>query len=259
MAGFVCFYYGNTGSSWLVETLSTSPDILVTGFEPLETWAWEASAPEKLAWASTALTPPSDTRSEDALATWSARLAASPQFQGTLGKRGFRLTGWKMTPGAVDDPKGILEVLAGTGSKAIVLVRQNRVKHAVSLYRYHEEGKSQFEGKGERPPSKVPVLAMAKWLWESQRLHDKVVAFGERCVSTLGSAAVAHLSYEEFVTPEGKARTIERMAAFLGVDSSRLFQGHFDKATSDDLRSALVNYDQLRRAFFLTPYRRHFE
>ncbi|HKZ25504.1 MAG TPA: hypothetical protein VJ398_06905 [Acidimicrobiia bacterium] len=33
---FVVVYYGNTGSTWLVETLSTSPEVLVPAFEPLE-------------------------------------------------------------------------------------------------------------------------------------------------------------------------------------------------------------------------------
>jgi hypothetical protein len=258
VAGFVCMYYGNTGSSWLVETLSTSPEILVTGFEPLEKWAWEAPAEAKLAWMRAALSPPQDTVSEESLAVWAATLSISPQFKGTLGKSGFRLTGWKMTWGSVGDPEGILQVLADTGSKVISLVRENRVKHALSLYRYHEEGKSQFESKGKRPPSEVSAMAMTKWLAESQRLHDQAVRFSHRCEKTLGRQNVAHVAYEDFVTPDGKRATTERLTRFLGVDPERLIQSRFEKATPDDLESALVNYRQLRRKFFFTPYRKYF-
>jgi hypothetical protein len=242
----------------LVETLSTSPEVFTTGFEPLEKWAWDAPSDEKLAWMKAALQPPGDTVSEEALADWSATLGASPQFHGTLNKTGFRMTGWKMTWGSVGDPDGVLKVLAETGSKAILLVRENRVKHALSLYRYHEEGKSQFEKKGTRPPSEVSIVSMAKWLRESQRLHDQAVGFGRQCETALGKENVAHVSYEEFVTPEGKRRTMDRMADFLGLDPDRFVQSNFEKATSDDLRDALVNFKQLRRKFFFTPYRKFF-
>jgi hypothetical protein len=251
-------YYGNTGSSWLVETLSTSPEVLVTGFEPLEKWAWDAPASDKLAWMRAALSPPEDTVSEESLAAWANELSASPQFHGTLGKTGFRMTGWKMTWGSVGDPEGIIGVLAETGSKVISLTRSNRVKHALSLYRYHEEGKSQFDKQGKRPPSTVPAVAMAKWLRESQRLHDQAAGFADRCVEALGADNVIHVAYEDFVTADGKREITRRLTGFIGVDPDRLVQSRFEKATPDDLKSALVNYGKLRRQFFFTPYRKYF-
>ncbi|MFO7547442.1 MAG: hypothetical protein R6X29_01035 [Acidimicrobiia bacterium] len=257
MAGFVCLYYGNTGSSWLVETLSTSPEVLVTGFEPVEQWAWDAPAGDKLAWMREALTPPVG-QSDEAFEAWGERLAASPQFDSTFGKHGISLTGFKMTWGAVDDPEGIIRVIDETGSKAISLVRENRVKHALSLYRYHEEQKSQFEQKGVRPPSRVPYEVMVRWLEESSRLHEEALGFAERCESVLGPGRVARVAYEEFVTSEGKEATIRRLAGFLGIDQEGIRRSRFEKATPDDLREALDNYLEMRLRFALTPHRRDF-
>lgn len=258
MAGFVCIYYGNTGSSWLLETLSTSSQVFVPGFEPLERWAWKTDDEVKVEWMRSALTPPADTTSETQLAEWAARLSASPQFHGTHDRTGFTHVGWKMTWGAVDDQTAILDVLAETRSKAIVLGRENRVKHALSLYRYHDEGKSQFDKAGERPPSTVPKEAMDRWLRESQRLHDENAAFARKTENKIGTENLFELSYEQFVDEAGKESTIRRVATFLGLDDSLIKRSGFQKATPDDLRSALTNYEELRRAYRFSKYRRFF-
>ena len=257
MAGFVCIYYGNTGSSWLLETLSTSSELFVPGFEPLERWAWQAEDSVKIEWIRTALTLP-DTTSESDLASWAERLSTSPQFDGTHGRTGFTHVGWKMTWGAVDDQHAILDVLGETRSKAIILGRENRVKHALSLYRYHEEGKSQFDNAGQRPPSTVSKDALERWLRESQRLHDENAAFARKAENRIGLENMFELNYEEFVDEAGKERTIRRVAAFLGLDESLIQRSRFQKATPDDLRSALTNFEELRRAFRFSKYRRFF-
>lgn len=258
MAGFVCLYYGNTGSTWLLETLSTSPELLVPGFEPLEPWAWEAPDEVKASWMRTALTVPEDTSTNEALADWCEALSASPQFHGNHDRTGWWLTGWKMTWGAVDDPQVILDALGAAGAKAISLGRENRVKHALSLYRYHEEGKSQFDRQGERPPSSVSKKAMDRWLAESQRLHDEAFEFADRCRRVIGDENVLPLAYEEFVDDEGKEATLRKAAAFLGMDPAGIRRSRYQKATADDLRSALVNFDELRRAYRFSRYRRFF-
>ncbi len=258
MSGFICLYYGNTGSSWLVETLSTSPRVFVPGFEPLERWAWKGSDREKADWARTALTPPAATSSRAAIAEWHEALQESPQVKPDHFKLGFDMTGWKMAWAAIDDPLSVLGVMAETGAKAIVLSRENRVKHALSLYRYHEEGKSQFQGTGERPPSRVEKDALQRWLKESQRLHDEGSSFGNRCRETLGSDNVLSITYEEFVTAEGKTSTIERMCHFLGIDPAGIRLSRFEKATPDALSSALENFEELRKSYRFSRYRRFF-
>lgn len=258
MAGFVCFYYGNTGSSWLLGTLSTSPDMCMPGFEPVERWAWDVADAEKAAWMRTALTPPGPT--QEAFDAWCEILSVSPQFK--VRKTvvpGFTVTGWKMTWGALDDPDVILDVLADTDAKAIILSRENRVKHALSLYRYHDEGKSQFEMDGVRPPSTVPKESMDKWLKESQRLHDESAAFARTVRARLGDEKVIDVAYEEFVDEAGKEATIQRVGPFVGLDPAGMERSYFEKATADDLESAIVNFDELKRAYRFSRYRTFFK
>ncbi|MDH5616573.1 MAG: hypothetical protein OEY62_08545, partial [Acidimicrobiia bacterium] len=99
---FVVVYYGNTGSSWLVETLSTSEDVLVPAFEPLELWAWDAPDAEKMAWIRGAFTPP-EPRTPEAMQRWFEEMSSSPQFKGVKGREQFRIVGFKMTEGTLTD------------------------------------------------------------------------------------------------------------------------------------------------------------
>lgn len=258
MAGFICFYYGNTGSTWLVETLSSSPRVFVPGFEPLEEWAWSAPDSEKLAWMRTALDPPSDTSSWDSISRWHASLQRSPQVVPDHFKLGFDLTGWKMGWGAISDIEGTLQVLASTGAKVISLTRSDRVRHAVSLYRYHEEGRSQFQVNGIRPPSSPSKTSLDKWLKESRRLHRNATALSRRFVAGIGPDNVFDVTYEEFVDDAGKTETISRLCSFLGLDEAGIRRSGFEKATPDNLASALGNFEELKNAYRFGRYRRFF-
>lgn len=258
MAGFVCIYYGNTGSSWLLDALAASPQVLVPGFEPVEGWAWDAPHDERVEWVRTALDAPPE-RQGARYDTWVEALRASPQVDVVPNKPGFERVGFKMNDLAVFATEATVDALADSGAKAIVLTRENRIKHALSLYRYHEEGKSQFgENKGERPPSKVGVRAFDRWVKESQRLHGEALRVRAALVDRLGPEKVTDLAYEEFSSEEGKQGTIDRLAAFLGIEPIELTEGRFKKATSDDLRSAIVNYDTLRLRYALSPLRSYF-
>lgn len=257
MSGFVCIYYGNTGSSWLLNTLGTSPQIMVPGFEPVEGWAWKAPIEERVEWMSTALNPPPE-RSGPVFEKWIAALRESPQVKELSDKPTFEQVGFKMNDLAVFAIDAVVDVLEGAEARAIVLSRENRIKHALSLYRYHEESKSQFGGKGYRPPSKVDLKLFDKWVQESVRLHTRSLDAKEKLLDRLRPDRVAELSYEEFTTEEGKRRTIDRLTDFLGVEPMELKEGPFVKATPDDLRSAVVNYNILRLRYLLTPMRTYF-
>jgi len=252
---FVVVYYGNTGSSWLVETLSTSEDVLVPAFEPLELWAWDAPDAEKMAWIRGAFTPP-EPRTPAAMQRWFEEMSSSPQFKGVKGREQFRIVGFKMTEGTLTDQAALLRLLDELGTRVITLHRSNRLKHALSLYRYHEENKSQFDGKGLRPPSKLDLARFDGWVHESTRLHDRLVAFRLMVDDLLGTGRGLELSYEEFVTAEGKQATIERVGEFLGLDVGVMKQSRFEKATPDDLAKAVVNYRALRRRYRSTDLAR---
>jgi hypothetical protein len=257
MGGFVCIYYGNTGSSWLLNTLGTSPQVIVPGFEPVEGWAWKAPREERVEWVRTALNPPVE-RSGPTYDAWVEELRASPQVRKLGNKPTFEQVGFKMNDLAVFALEPLADVLKEAKAKVIVLARDNRIKHALSLYRYHEEDKSQFGGKGVRPPSKVDLKTFDKWVEESFRLHTRLMEAREALIDLLGPQHVADLSYEEFASEEGKRQVIDRLTDFLGIEPLELAEGPFTKATPDDLRSAVVNYRTLRLRYLFTPMRRYF-
>jgi hypothetical protein len=252
MAGFVCIYYGNTGSSWLMSALSESPQIHVPGFEPIETWAWDAPVAERLAWLAKMLSPPVE-RSGDEYRRWLAALRASPQVTKDPVDPGFTLTGIKMTDLPATDTAAVLDVLEETGSKVIHLTRANRLKHALSLYRYHDEDKSQFHGKDDYSPTKVEFRRFRDWLEESERLHQQGVRIGEQCAYVLGADRVFELAYEEFTDAAGKRQVLDRLATFLGIPAE-FGSGEYAKATPDSLSEAISNYGVFRLRHRFTRY-----
>lgn len=257
MAGFVCVYYGNTGSSWLLDGLATSDQVLVPGFEPVETWAWEAPVAERVEWIRTALSPPSD-RDGPMYDAWVDSLRASPQVESAPEDRSFSVVGFKVGDMAISETDAVADVLVETRARVVFLTRSNRIKHALSLYRYHEEDKSQFELRGERPASKVNLKRFNHWVEESMRLHGEAVRVREIMVSRLGQERVMDVAYEEFITEEGKRHTLNRLCRFLEIDPVDNARSFFVKATSDDLASAVVNYRTLRLRYRLSPLRGDF-
>jgi hypothetical protein len=257
MGSFAIVYYGNTGSSWLVQILGSAPGVVIPAFEPLESWAWKAGSDEKLAWLHNAFSPPEE-REGPAFDVWVEGLATSPQFE-KLPTGDFSTVGLKMTGRAIPETEALLGLLKDLATKAVFLQRRNRIKHALSLYRYHEESKSQFELAGVRPPSKLKRKRFDYWVQDSIRLHTDSEAFRARAGAALGPAAVTTVQYEDFVTPPGKREVIDRLAEFLEIDPPALDASHFEKATPDDLRSAVLNYERLQRWYRKTPLVVHFE
>ena len=258
---FVVVYYGNTGSSWLMETLSTTKEVLVPGFEPLEAWAWKVSDAEKLAWVRAALQPPTQ-RWGEPFDRWVAELAASPQFQEIVGwkRDNFKVLGFKMSTSAVADSTALIEVVAEAGARLVALRRDDRLRHALSLYRYHEERRSQFAGSEPGGPSRVRLRRFQRWVDESIRLDEGLKTFQRLAVEQLGTERVLPVGYEEFVTSHGKQATIDRLAQFLALDRGLIKEAaSFVKATPDDLSEAVANYQALRRRYRSTPLARSFD
>ena len=255
---FAVVYYGNTGSSWLLETLGTAPGVVIPAFEPLESWAWAVDSQVKLGWLRNAFSPPEE-REGEGFERWVEGLAQSPQFE-QLPTKSFSTVGLKMTWNAIPDTAGLLDCLLELGTKLVFLDRNNRIKHALSLYRYHEETKSQFGGgAGVRPPSKVKLRRFDYWVEESIRLHDELNEFRSQAGAVLPADASTTVAYEDFVTPAGKAAVLEHLAGFLDFDLNQIAHSGFQKATPDDLQSALLNYQQVFRRYRRTPLAVYFE
>lgn len=240
-----------------METIAGTPSVLVPAFEPLETWAWEASDDEKLAWISNAFSPPADLRGP-AFDAWVGGLAQSPQFQGVL-HSDFRIVGFKMNPSALGETERLLHLLSELSTRLVILRRSNRIKHALSLYRYFEEEKSQFDRQGMRPPSKVKLRRFHTWVRRSQAMEDGLQVFADAARAALGAGSVLPVAYEDFVTEEGKVAVIDRVAAFLGIEPGEIARAGLEKATPDDLRAAVLNYRRLRRRYRNTPLAVHFD
>lgn len=257
MAGVVCIYYGNTGSSWLLAALDGSPAIWVPGFEPIEGWAWDAPASERLDWLETMLSPPEE-RSGIVFEDWLGSLRRSPQVKDRPAYPGFSYTALKMNDLAATETDTVVDIVDRTGSKVIHLVRANRMKHALSMYRYHDEQKSQFHGKDKYAPTKVDFGRFDDWLRESQRLHDQGMAILDQCESQLGADRVFRLSYEEFTDDTGKANTLSRLAEFIGIPPD-FGDGRYSKATPDSLQAAISNYRAFSLRYRLTRWSKYLD
>lgn len=243
MNTFVCVYYGNTGSSWLLHTLQSVPDVWEPGFEPLERHHWRAPDDAKLAWLRTAFRPqPTDPGQQR---SWMEQLQASPQVVDPP-PDDYEHVGLKVTLDALHRPRRFIDVFQDVGTRVIILGRLNRLKHALSLYRHHEEDKSQFRFKGELPPTEIDWQRFDKWLATSARAHGESAKFRDECTSALGIDRVLDLVYEDFVDDIGKQRTIARVGGFLKVVTRQVEPSrYYKKATADRLEQSVVNYDEM--------------
>lgn len=255
MSHFVCLYYSNTGSSWLVDALNTSTEVFVPGFEPLERWGWEGPDEDKAGWIRNAFSiPPVDERHGAAWQAWIDGIRVAASAANARPGTHHSSVGFKMTWWAFDDRDVLISTLASLPVKTIVLTRENRLKHALSLYRYRDEQKSQFEKGGVKPPTELDMARFGFWLRESQRHHDMALEYELQLRAYAGDDRVFALTYEEFVSPEGKQDVTERLARYLELDPALISGGKFDKATPDSLREAVVNYRRLHKRYRGTPY-----
>ena len=262
MQSFIVAFYNHTGSSWLIESIGRSPSVFIPAFEPLERWGWELTPEDKIPWLVNAFGGPAGS-DEEALDEWLEGLSEAPQFdQDREGRTiylkerrpNFRSVGFKMGNAAIRNPPEILECLPDLGTKIILLQRADRVKHALSLYRSNVERKSQFERKGELPPSEVDLEQFDFWLWKARVMHEASEELRTHAEALFARDSLMSLNYEDFVTDEGKDRTIERLTRFLEIDVPELGLSMFHKATPDNLKDAVVNYEELASHLRYTEY-----
>ncbi len=252
MRSFLLVFYGNTGSSWLIQTIGSPRRVYIPAFEPLEKWAWEVTEAERLDWMRVVFSPPDD-RTGAEYDAWLEEVRKNPHF-GTPKNPGFSVVGFKMHSHTIDDHTALLKTLLDLNSQVILLQRTNRIKHALSLYRYHEEGKSQFDKSGVRPPSHLDLEVFHRWVKESVALHKQSEAFWTEALDILGPEALARANYEEFIDEAGKVETMERLAAFLDIDGLSYTASIFKKATPDSLAAAVVNYEALAERYRGTKF-----
>jgi len=229
---------------------------MIAGYEPLEWMHWKVDEATRLGWVRAAWNPPERSDSV-AMAAWYESLATNPQYVDTE-KRDFEGVGFKMSASAVENHSELLRIADESESIVLAMVRRNRVKHALSLYRAHEEDKHQFQDQGLMEASTIAPRKFRKWLKQSSADHEAAMALVAKARSTLGGDRVVEIAYEDFVDDAGKASTVESLANVFGVDAATFSYSRYRKSTPDSLSEAITNYDQLAAAFRSSKYRNYF-
>jgi LPS sulfotransferase NodH len=180
-----------------------------------------------------------------------ARDFLSPPIVGASAAIGFKT---KLVD--VLDPEGFAEVLRATRSRVLQMQRRNHVKAVVSRINarrlhassgnwnlYHEEDRL--------PPLAIDVEEFERDLQERAQAERELESY----VARLRLPAL-RLVYEDLLGD--REGTLQKVFSFLGLRPMRL-QEKTLKHTSDDLRQAVLNFDDLRARYAGTAYEPMFD
>jgi hypothetical protein len=247
---FVLLFQGRCGSSNLIEALDSHPDIRAQG-EVLA--AWRSDAASQLREARYLLGAPAADSAAARLKTKVKDLAA----RCGLGPRPAKpVVGFKIKLRDLADPGQFAALMRELGAKVILLRRRNRVKIVVSSInsrRLHSAtGEWNARSEGQRPG---PVAIDPKEFESQLRIKEEHEQLLLDYVRTIGLPTL-ELCYEDLLSDyEG---SLGKLFAFLGVPY-QLVRGKCVKNTSDDLRDALLNFEELRARYAGTPYEAMFD
>jgi len=137
--------------------------------------------------------------------------------------------------------------------------RNNVLKQAISIYRRMEQKKSQFTG--DTGPSVIDVKCLRRYLNSYEnclKMHRLMRAAADKKEVPYGIIA-----YEDILND--KAGTFTKFFERIGVPVSSdmladtLEKGRYKKSTSDNLREALINYEEVLEYFRGTRYECYFQ
>ena len=135
-------------------------------------------------------------------------------------------------------PTVLARLLADSGVRKVVLRRQSRLRAYVSLLRARASGfwaRRSYDG--------LAVQVDAPELLEFARRYD---AYYSGLRAATRSQPALEIVYEEL---QRDPRVLARLLEFLGVDSDGVELGaHMPRQSSDSLRQAIRNFDELARA-----------
>ncbi len=225
---FVVLFPGRTGSTFVMSALRGHPEVHATG---------ELIGPLRTA---------GDAAQFDAMHAWLRPPMLSP----------YRATGFKTKLVDVVDRQGFAHILDDLDMRVVVLARDNHVKHVVSRanakrLRDLTDRWNRRPGDEELPPVTIPYEEFDPML---QRVEEHQFDIDEWAAAL--SRPQMRLTYESLLAqPQA---TYDRLCDFIGV-SRRPMEGRTEKATRDDLRTALENFDDLRTRYAGTPYEAMFD
>jgi LPS sulfotransferase NodH len=234
VAPYVIVFLERSGSTYLSELLMSHPDV----HAELEIFATIIARRKKHRWS---LPEASETQlrwAEDFF-----RLAPRP---------GVRAWGFKTKLKDILDRSGFRDVVRAAGARVVVLCRRNQVKSVVSLMnaiRLNEQSGDwnlRDGGTNVSSPLVVDPVAFARTLEGFSTAIGAIKKYGREL-----SENVLELEYEDLLT--NPQPSLERICAFLQVPFVPM-RTALRKNTSDDLRTVLQNFEELRARYTGTPY-----
>ncbi len=225
---YVLFLIGRVGSTYLTGLLNSHPNIRALGEELEDLQAKGSEA--QLEWVRHYFTPP------------------------LIGRN--KVVGFNTKLEQVLDPVEFAKLLREYRCKVIHLQRRNRIKGTVSYFM----GRKLSEATGmwglfnpENRPSAIQIdpTAFSEHLDERERLQHELVNYIEHL-----ALPTLTLSYEELLVR--RDHVLQQIFGFLGVRALPVKSATL-KITNDNLRDALVNFDELRARYNGTPYETMFD
>ena len=254
---YTILFQGRAGSSFLVDALDNHPEIrshgeifahhmgMLQGRSLADSKLQRARQLAKLGWDGTPI---------DHQAACLDRIWSDP--------REARVVGFKTKIRDITDPEGLKETIEAEQAKIIVMKRDNLVKQALSrinsirLYERtkaaHGRGDWNLRDEGDRLDTRpIPVAEFDKWLRFVTFDQQMLEAFAEYV-----SGPRLELEYNDLL--EDRNAWFGSVFDFLGVEDVPL-GSDFKKNTSDDLREAIPNYDELAEHYAGTRFEKMFE
>lgn len=227
---FVIFFEGRTGSTYLVEGLDRHPRVRARKEVFASMRKQGFGAEQQIEWLKDFLADPPE---ED-----------------------VRALGFKTKLRDVLDPEATAWLLREIDASVILLLRRNRIKHLVSVFnamRLHEEtGEwNLYEDGRSLAALHIDPERFDQWLQAREQQREELDAY----VRTLPLPTL-RLVYEDLLLDE--SAVFAELFDFLGVEP-RPVEGEARKATSDDLREALANFEELRTRYEGTRYEEMFD
>jgi hypothetical protein len=221
---FVLLFEGRTGSSYIISALNQHPEIKAEG--------------EELAFINTSASQ----------INWIKDLFNSTPRKGAVG--------FKTKLRVVIDKESFSETLVSYNAKIIFLGRRNIIKSVVSDINANRLKKAFGDynirkDKHRLPPPKIYPDMFNDWLLNRERLDAELNSF----VKSLNLPTLK-IFYEDLLMDESGLFT--KILSFLGLEHVEM-KGNFLKVTSDDLRYAVKNFDELRSYYIGTPYEPMFD
>lgn len=227
---FVILFVERAGSTFLITALKSHPQILALT-EKLDAMRKEGkSAADQLEWTRSILTPP------------------------LMGQH--RAMGFKTKLLDVLDPEGFAAILRERKCRIIQLQRRNTVKAVVSTI----NARRQWEVSGNwnllNESTRLPAFAVdpgefQALLAQREEWDRQVEDYTERL-----QLPTLRLWYEDLLTDE--TAFVDKAVTFL-TGQTRQLQGGTLKNTGDDLKTAILNFDDLRQRYAGTRYETMFD